>query len=122
MYLIDKVQTMVDGVKNITLWLGSGGVCVSQQEAQARANICITCPLNKHTSYVTKEVADATHKFLEFKNGLDLRVNGERSLYHCAGCGCVLRLLIWEPQDRVKSQMTGEEVAVTPNFCWKLKP
>ncbi len=121
MYILDLASKFVDGAKNVGLWVGSGGQVVSQGEAQARADICLTCPSNQHTDGVTKEVALATKKFLEFKNQLELRVRGEKSLHHCLGCGCVLRLMIWEPQDRVKSQMTGEEMAVTPKFCWKLK-
>ncbi len=121
MNLFDKVSTMVDGVKNLTTWLGSGGLCVSQEVAQSRADICNyggperrPCHLNRQGGAVTQDVALATKKFLEFKNNLELRVNGEKSLYGCAGCGCVLRLMVWEPQDRVKAQMSGEEIKVTP--------
>jgi hypothetical protein len=119
--LIAKVKTMVDGAKNLTLWVGSGGEVVSQEVAQERANVCFTCPLNQRGMGVTAEVAEATLKFLEFKNSLDLRVEREAELHHCFGCGCVLKLLIWEPQTRIVSQVTGEEKAVTPFFCWKLK-
>ena len=121
MNLLAKVKTMVDGVKNLTIWVGSGGVVVAQEVAQARADICFTCPLNRRGMGVTAEVAEATLKFLEFKNSLDLRVEREAELHHCFGCGCVLKLLIWEPQDRILSQMTGEETAITPGFCWKMK-
>lgn len=128
MNLLDKVATMVDGAKNLTLWLGSGGLCVSQEEAQGRADICNKagpnggpCPLNKEGSEITKEVADATHAFLRFKNELELKVQGERSLKHCEACGCVLRLMIWEPLDRVQKQMDAAELKLTPSYCWKIK-
>lgn len=120
--LWNKAKTMVDGAANLAIWVGSGGVVVSPEEAQDRAAICLNCPQNKPGMEVTKEVALATRKFLEFKNQLQLRVNGEKSLFHCATCSCVLRLLIWEPQDRIKSQMTEEEIKKSPAFCWKLKP
>lgn len=122
MSIWEQVKTMADGVKNLTLWIGAGGDVVSQDEAQTRANICFTCPLNKRGMGVTAEVAEATLKFLEFKNSLKLRVEREDELHHCAGCGCVLKLLIWETQNRVQSQMTSEETHVTPEFCWKIKP
>jgi hypothetical protein len=121
MNLLEKVKTMAEGIANLTLWVGSGGVVVDQDEAQARADVCLGCPLNQPGMEVSKEVALATKKFLEFKNGLDLRVKGEKSLHHCKGCGCVLRLLIWEPQPRIKEQMNAAEIQVTPQFCWKLK-
>jgi len=122
MNLLERAKTIADGAKNLAIWVGSGGLVVSQEDAQARAEICLNCPLNEPGMAVTSEVASATRAFLEFKNQLRLRVNGEKSLHHCKGCGCVLRLLIWEPQDRIKSQMTSEEVKLSPPFCWKLKP
>lgn len=121
MNLLERAKTIADGAKNLAIWVGSGGLVVSQEDAQARAEICLNCPLNEPGMAVTSEVASATRAFLEFKNQLRLRVNGEKSLHHCKGCGCVLRLLIWEPQDRVKAQMTSEEIAITPKYCWKLK-
>lgn len=120
MNLLAKVKTMVDGVKNLTLWVGSGGEVVSQEVAQERANLCFTCPLNQRGMGVTGEVAEATLKFLEFKNSLDLRVDREAELHHCFGCGCVLKLLIWEPSLNIKKQLTASEVEVSPPYCWKI--
>ncbi len=137
--LLSRVATMIDGAANLSLWLGSGGICVSQEEAQSRADICNTsgpildengiklaptggpCPLNKEGSNVTKEVALATKKFLEFKNDLSLKVEGEKKLKHCAGCSCVLRLMTWEPSERIAKQMTPEEYELSPQPCWKRK-
>lgn len=120
MSIWEQVKTMADGVKNLTLWIGAGGDVVSQDDAQTRANICLMCPHNKPGAVGTREVAEATIKFLEFKNQLKLTVKGELGLQSCDGCGCVIPLMIWEPQDRIQQQMTGEELAVTPSFCWKL--
>ncbi len=122
MNLLAKVATMVDGVTNLTTWVGSGGVVVDPSEAQSRADICLNCPHNQPDSNLNEVVAKAVKKFLSFKNDLDLRVQGERSLFSCTGCGCQLRLLIWEPAERIKTQMTGEELAVAPAYCWKRKP
>ncbi len=113
---------MVDGAKNLALWVGSGGEVVEQSEAQHRANICSECPMNQPADGVTSAVATATRKFLEFKNNLNLTVEGEERLHHCLGCGCVLRLLIWEPGARITKHMTGEELAVAPSYCWKRNP
>lgn len=121
MNLLERVKTMVDGVKNLTLWVGSGGEVVAPEDAQARAAVCLSCPHNLPGMVATREVAEATLKFLEFKNSLKLGVAGEEDLHSCTGCGCVIPLMIWEPQARIQKQMTGEERAVTPSFCWKLK-
>ncbi len=121
MNLLEKASTIAEGISNLTTWVGSGGAVVSQEEAQSRASICINCPCNKPDLAINELVAKAVKKFLAFKNELDLRVQGERSLLSCEGCGCQIRLLIWQPQDQVKREMTGEERAKTPSFCWKLK-
>lgn len=121
MNLWDKIKTMADGAKNLTLWVGSGGEVVSQELAQERADICLTCADNRPGMDITREVAEATLKFLSFKNELELRVNGEDDLQSCRGCGCVIPLMIWESQDRIQAQMTREEIAKTPNYCWKLR-
>lgn len=120
MNLLEKVKTIADGAANLALWVGSGGNVVSPEVAQARADICLTCPHNRRGIVGTREIAEATMKFLSFKNALDLKVNREGELHSCDGCGCVIPLMIWEPQDRITKQMTGEERAVTPSFCWKL--
>ena len=121
MNLLERVKTMVDGVKNLTLWVGSGGEVVAPEVAQARAEVCLNCPHNLPGMVATREVAEATLKFLEFKNSLKLDVAGEEDLHSCATCGCVLPLLIWEPDARVAKQMTPEEIKSSPEECWKLK-
>ncbi len=122
MNLLEKASTIAEGISNLTTWVGSGGAVVSQEEAQSRASICINCPCNKPDLAINELVAKAVKKFLAFKNELDLRVQGERSLYSCETCGCQIRLLIWEPMDRVKQQMTSEEIHLSPKHCWKIKP
>jgi hypothetical protein len=121
MNLLQKAASIPNGVKHITEWLGSGGTVVSQADAQERANICLKCPKNVSGLAVTKAVALAIKAHLETKNQLRLRVQGEKSLHSCEACGCVLRLLVWEPQDRVQSQLTDGEVEQLPDNCWKLK-
>ena len=116
--LLDQVRHIPDGAKHIKDWLGSGGQVVSYQEAQGRANTCLTCAKNKKGFQVTSVVAMAIKKHLEIKNSMKLRVNGEKRLGACEACGCQLRLLIWQTQDRIRMQSEGEEL---PEFCWKLK-
>ncbi len=121
MNLLERVKTIAGGVANLTAWVGSGGEVVAQDVAQERANICLPCPMNRQGMGITREVAEATLKFLSFKNSLNLSVIREDGLRHCAGCGCVLKLMVWEPQSRIVAQMTSEELAASPEFCWKRK-
>lgn len=120
MNLWDSVKHIPDGIKNLTDWLGSGGKIVDPAEAQRRANTCVNCGLNKPGATVTTAVALAIRAQLGVKNKLKLRVDGEKSLHTCQACGCVLRLLIWEPQDRVEASITDEEASKLPGMCWKI--
>jgi hypothetical protein len=119
--LIEQARHIPDGIRNVTDWVGSGGEVVDARTAQHRANTCITCALNRPISPVTKAIALAIKAQLGVKNRLKLRVDGEKSLLGCDACGCVLRLQVWEPQDRVESHLTEEEIRKIPSFCWKIK-
>ncbi len=119
MTLLEQAAKIPNGVKHINEWLGSGGKIVVPWEAQRRADICLKCPLNQHGSNVIATVALAIKAHLGVKNKLNLKVNGEKKLHTCGACGCVLRLLIWEPIESVMSQMTPEEKTNTPEHCWK---
>lgn len=122
MNLIDQAKAIPHGIQSIKEWLGSGGIAVDPETSQARADICLTCDENKESNFITESVALAIRRHLEVKNKVGLRVLGEKSLGTCGVCNCVLRLLVHEPQENVKRQMSKEEVEATPKHCWKLKP
>lgn len=124
MTILDQVRHIPDGIKHITDWLGDGGQTESKEVAQDRADICnhgyngVRCPNNVKSWQVTTAIALAIKAHLGIKNAMKLRVSGEKQLGACSSCGCVLRLLIWETQDRVRLQSEGEEL---PDYCWKTK-
>lgn len=120
MNLLEKAKQLGLGISHLTDWLGDGGEVVSQEVAQHRANTCITCGLNQPGASVTTAVALAIRGQLGVKNKLKLRVEGEKRLGHCQACSCVLKLLIWEPQDRVEDHLDDESRARLPGMCWKI--
>jgi len=129
MNVLDRALQLGLGISHITAWLGMGGEVVDKQTSQERADICNgdnptgrRCEMNREGTIVTGKVADAVRLTLEAKNKLELRVSGERMLGRCEACGCVLRLLVHEPQARIKEQITDEERKLLPDWCWKLKP
>lgn len=121
MSLFDKAKEFAVGAEEITAWLGSGGKIVPQEVAQERANICLECAKNVEVGVVKDTIASATRKILEAKNKLGLRIDGEKRLGMCSDCGCVLRLLVWQPQERVQPYLTEEDLKNAPTFCWKLR-
>lgn len=118
MTLLDRAQKYKEGIATLTAWLGSGAQTVDPELAQARANICLTCPLNVKENRITAAMAAAIKKQLEIKARLRLRVSGEKSLLGCAACGCATRLKIWVPLERILPD-PDELKNFDPN-CWLL--
>lgn len=121
MNLLDQVKSIPQGAFHIAQWLGANGTVVPQEEAQARADICVTCPKNIGELAIATPVASAVKKIIALKNQIKLRVDGESKLHTCEVCGCALRLLVWQPSNLVQSQLTEEERQQTPAHCWKIK-
>jgi hypothetical protein len=129
MNLLDQAKHIPHGVAVISKWLGSGGEVVDQQTAQARACTCVgpnnpthkRCSNNVAGFRPTETVAAAVKQYLSVKNGLGLKVHGEEELGTCSACGCVLKLIIWEPQTKVQREITDDERPRLPSWCWKLR-
>ena len=117
--LFDRVASIPRGVETIKNWLSEGGVPVSQELAQSRADICLQCPKNNAGSILTQTVAEAVRRHVEVKNHLGLRVEGEKKLGECSVCLCQLRLKVWVPLSIVRKQMTPEEFENFPTPCWQ---
>ena len=99
-------------VKSIYQWgTKSGFSFVEQAEAERRASICATCPLNKHVSGCLGCAGVL---------GLVRSVRGSRStslddkLEVCEVCGCELKVKVLLPGDAIDN--TGLEY---PEHCWQ---
>lgn len=104
----------------LTSWLGSGGKTIFKDEAELRAKICESCPLNvapKWWEKITKDpIAEGMRMTLELKHGMNLSVSNEDSLGVCKVCGCCLPLKIWVPIEHIRNQVGNLHDA--PDFCW----
>ena len=116
MNLLDHAKKLADGVEIITEWLGDGAETVPFDQAQARANTCIECPLNTHSGTVSEAVAQAIKRQVEIKTKLSLHVDGERFLGRCAVCLCETKLKIWVPLERIKPE--ADELPKFHEKCW----
>jgi hypothetical protein len=115
----ERVSQIVNGAKVLGDWIGHGGIPVEKEVAQARADICLKCPMNVRDWPLLESVAAAIKKQIGLKNHLQLRVTGEKGLHFCASCGCVNKLKIWLPLENILPE-PDERVKFDPN-CWLLK-
>lgn len=123
MNLIERVKSIDRGVEVITDWLGDGGAVVDQAVAQRRADICMSCPMNRDGSKMVEAVAAAIKRHVEVKNELGVTVKGEENLKECAICLCCLKLKVHVPIEVVRRHMfDGEdEKFLSANAaCWQV--
>ena len=99
-------------------WLGPNGQVVSQETAQARADVCLKCPVRGPLPPLLGIAADSIRRLLIFKNGMNLRVVGEKSLGICRACECVNRLKVWMPREKVLKELDENEISKLDGRCW----
>lgn len=94
----------------------SNGTCVDQAEADRRAAICVTCPLNQ-SSYLPGcgGCTDLAARIFSFI-GNKTTVHGA-SLKSCGHCGCQLSVLVFAPLEAIVPNES--ELPPPPSFCWK---
>jgi len=114
--LIEKARQYKDGIETLLSWLGSGGICVSQELAQERTNTCLKCEFNQSGSVITESIASAIKAQMELKNQMGLKTDGIKSLHSCLNCGCHLPLKIFIPLDKLGN--TDEDLKKFPAHCW----
>lgn len=106
-------------------WFGSGGEPVSTELAQARANVCLQCPMNYQGSWIWNNVAEWTiAAWSRLRDVMKLHVDGEEKLGVCEVCGCKTKLKIHVPFRHIYRQSTPEQIEKYPDHCWisKEKP
>lgn len=83
-------------------WFGGSKKPVSQDVANRRSSICMTCPKRDPDAGKLSELISAVVKaILEFKNEVALHVPNEDQLGQCSVCECVLSLKVWAPIDHI---------------------
>lgn len=111
-------QDVVSATLTLGSWFIKGTPKVTQDEAERRAQICLSCPMNQNfdgcTTCAEKDLREAIAGFMgSSKTAVDA------SLHTCFACGCTLKAAIWFPLEILKKQMTPEIGALLPAYCWK---
>lgn len=115
MYL---AKQYTNGARILAEWLGDGCVSVDRGVAQMRADICLSCPLNKPGFNIPKSVLDAIQEHAEFKLKMGMKVDGEETLQTCKACRCFLPLKVWVTKDKLLKYASKEELEKYDPRCW----
>lgn len=118
---ITSLRRTAIGAQVIGEWLGDGAEPVPQVQAESRASICVTCPMNIWPSWWeqhSNKIALWIRNALEYKKSIGLRVTCENALHLCRVCKCALPLKVHVPIEHIKSHTSAEEFSKLPSFCW----
>ncbi len=105
----------IEGMKVFGRWALEDAPLVQQEEADRRAAICTSCPLNVDVSGCS-----TCHKLASAITGaVAKRVSAHNDyLRACAICRCALKAMVWMPLDLLMTNETSERQDLRPDFCW----
>lgn len=110
---VGSLSMLANGASVLLDWVGDGMVPVPHDQAQQRADVCLSsgpegtkCKFNETISpfsHITAPLAEAVHAQLKKKEEMSVAVDGEDRLNDCAICGCVLKLKVHVPLQHIVS-------------------
>lgn len=113
------------GAEAIFEFLGPDASPVEQSVAEARADLCLSCPLNGPAKgwiqTVAKGVAVATKEYFRIKDNLKLETSLDRNLGICKACWCPIKLKVWMPIGHIIDNTAEEMLEDFHEDCWILK-
>lgn len=118
-----RSRSVAAGVGLLLDWLGEGGEAVDLPVADARAKVCVDCPLNQPKDFLaffTDPVAQKIRQQIGIKNEMDLTTQYDDKLNICTGCGCSLRLKVWVPNHHIANHTSDEVKSALDPRCWVL--
>lgn len=101
------------------------GKPVAPDVAEARANICATCPQNRTGSlkdFFVESVAKGLRELLSVMHDMKLTTTRDKELGTCAACMCPLKVKPWCELPLILKHMTPEQRDRLDPRCWILAP
>ena len=125
-----RLQSAAEGVKKLAKgagllidWIIEGANPVSAEVANARAQVCVKCPLNSPEalgSFFTKKASELIRKEIEQRKVFDMTTPYDDKLGICKACLCVLTLKCHCPLSYINEHMAPEVKADLDPGCWIL--
>lgn len=117
------IKRAAAGTAVILDWLGSGANPTSQELAEKRASICVTCPKNVPGAWYTEapaEILKSSVKAWQTLKGskFDFQTTQGDNLKSCDVCKCLMRLKVFVDSKHIISNTSPEIMAEFPSHCW----
>jgi ADP-heptose:LPS heptosyltransferase len=115
MNILDRIKQDANALVILTDWLGKRGEAAPKELAQARADVCKTCPFNQRGGRLEAAVARTILEQETVRSKIGAEVDGENNLKTCQKCGCYLKLKVWVPMRHLRPR---SRLADFPAHCW----
>ena len=105
-----------------TLWNARGEEAVSEEEAERRVGICVTCPRMTHVA-CTMGCGKLAEVLTTLTLGRTPKRYTEVHKASCGVCGCEISSLVNYPLDVLKKvdEKLNFKIGEYPSHCWKLE-
>lgn len=117
---LSRLQQFNQGRKILHNWLGDGGNPVPKEQAQHRASVCISCPMNYKGAWIWQmATAIAIGSQMRLRETMKISLEGEDEIGVCEVCGCQLKLKVHVPFMHIYRHTPEEQFAKFPDECWQ---
>ncbi len=99
--------------KSMLNWREAGYPIASNEEAERRAAICVTCPHNKivHGCFGCHGVGEVISGLIDGR-----KTSLDQKLHQCSAChGCMLGPKVFLPREVINTEAYKDKL---PSFCW----
>lgn len=117
----EHVQRTAAGVRVLIEWLGAGLKPVSSEAAEARAQVCVKCPLNQEGGFWEKLdalAAEEVRTMLGIRHDLQMKTSVDAQLKSCTACGCWIALKVHVPLNHIIKQTPDDTWLKFDASCW----
>lgn len=118
------VKGVVGGVGAWLQWVGPSGRVADHSLAEARAEICSTCPQNVPgglLAFFSIPASELIKEQLEIKTQMQLTTRHDQKLNVCKACLCPLHLKVWAELSFALENLKPESKEKLDPRCWMLK-
>lgn len=116
-----RSAALAAGAKSLTEWIGAGASPETREVAEARAEVCVKCPLNQPgdlSNFFERGTSEMLREAVAAANQVKLVTRFDKQLGVCEACYCPMRLKVWVPLEHIVKNMSAETRSSLDPKCW----